>query len=151
MDKAEYAPHFQREQPRGVQNRRKKVIFGRSKDVSFEIEEGNTIGLIGAKRGGKVHSAENHISDYSSHKRRVRIKGRIGSLLEVGTGFHPELTGRDNVFLNGAILGMSRAEVKSKFADIVALCGVRTVHRYTGEALFEWHVRAPSLRGLGIS
>jgi homopolymeric O-antigen transport system ATP-binding protein len=94
--------------------------FWALKDVSFDIEEGNTIGLIGVNGAGKSTLLKIISRITAPTKGKVRIKGRIGSLLEVGTGFHPELTGRDNVFLNGAILGMSRAEVKRKFNDIVA-------------------------------
>ena len=94
--------------------------FWALKDVSFEIEEGNTLGIIGVNGAGKSTLLKIISRITAPTKGRVRIKGRVGSLLEVGTGFHPELTGRDNVFLNGAILGMSRAEVKSKFDEIVA-------------------------------
>jgi lipopolysaccharide transport system ATP-binding protein len=93
--------------------------FWALKDISFDIEEGNTIGLIGVNGAGKSTLLKIISRITAPTRGKVRIKGRIGSLLEVGTGFHPELTGRDNVFLNGAILGMSRAEVKRKFAEIV--------------------------------
>ena len=93
--------------------------FWALKDVSFEIDEGKTIGIIGVNGAGKSTLLKIISRITAPTKGRVRIKGRVGSLLEVGTGFHPELTGRDNVFLNGAILGMSRAEVKSKFDEIV--------------------------------
>jgi homopolymeric O-antigen transport system ATP-binding protein len=98
--------------------------FWALKDVSFEIEEGKTIGIIGVNGAGKSTLLKIISRITAPTKGRVRIKGRVGSLLEVGTGFHPELTGRDNVFLNGAILGMSRAEVKSKFDEIVAFSGI---------------------------
>ena len=62
----------------------------------------------------------------------AEIRGRVGSLLEVGTGFHPELTGRENIYLNGAILGMRKAEIERKFDEIVAFAEVENVHRYTG-------------------
>ena len=75
------------------------------------------------------------------------LRGRVGSLLEVGTGFHPELTGRENVYLNGAILGMRRAEIRRKFDEIVEFADVERVHRHAGEALLERDVRAARLRG----
>ena len=65
----------------------------------------------------------------------MRIKGRIASLLEVGTGFHPELTGRENIFLNGAILGMTKAEIRRKLDEIVAFAEIETLHGHAGETL----------------
>lgn len=93
--------------------------FWALKNVSFDIEQGKTIGLIGSNGAGKSTLLKIVSRITAPTRGFVRICGRVGSLLEVGTGFHPELTGRDNVFLNGAILGMSRAEVKGKFDDIV--------------------------------
>ena len=78
---------------------------------------------------------------------RAEIYGRVGSLLEVGTGFHQELTGRENIYLNGAILGMRKAEIDRKLDEIVAFSEVEQVPRYAGEALFERHVRAAGLCG----
>jgi lipopolysaccharide transport system ATP-binding protein len=93
--------------------------FWALKDVSFDIEQGKTIGLIGANGAGKSTLLKIISRITAPTQGTVKIKGRLGSLLEVGTGFHPDLTGRDNVFLYGAILGMNRAEVKRKFDDIV--------------------------------
>jgi lipopolysaccharide transport system ATP-binding protein len=93
--------------------------FWALKDVSFDIEPGKVIGLIGANGAGKSTLLKIISRITAPTTGSVKIHGRVGSLLEVGTGFHPELTGRDNVFLNGAILGMNRAEVRSKFDDIV--------------------------------
>ena len=81
----------------------------------------------------------------------MTIKGRVASLLEVGTGFHPELTGRENIYLNGAILGMTRAEIGRKFDEIVAFRRSREVSRHAGEALFERHVCSPCFCGGGTS
>lgn len=90
------------------------------KDVNFEVQEGERIGIIGANGAGKSTLLKilSRITEPTTGK--VRIKGCVSSLLEVGTGFHPELTGRENIFLNGAILGMTRQEVKRKFDEIVA-------------------------------
>jgi homopolymeric O-antigen transport system ATP-binding protein len=98
--------------------------FWALKDVSFEVEQGKTIGIIGANGAGKSTLLKIISRITAPTWGSVRLKGRVGSLLEVGTGFHPELTGRDNVFMNGAILGMSRAEVRRKFDDIVAFAAI---------------------------
>ncbi len=90
------------------------------KDVSFEIEQGDRVGLIGRNGAGKSTLLKILSRITAPTEGRIGIKGRVASLLEVGTGFHPELTGRENVFLNGAILGMKRREVARKFDEIVA-------------------------------
>ena len=101
-----------------------KGDFWALKDISLEINQGETVAIIGANGAGKSTLLKIISRITAPTAGRVRIEGRIGSLLEVGTGFHPELTGRDNVFLNGAILGMNRNEVKRKFDDIVGFAGL---------------------------
>lgn len=90
------------------------------KDISFNIEPGEVVGLIGHNGAGKSTLLKILSRIVQPSEGRFELYGRVGSLLEVGTGFHPELTGRDNVFLNGAILGMKRAMIERKFDEIVA-------------------------------
>lgn len=98
--------------------------FWALKEVSFKIYEGDVVGLIGKNGAGKstLLKVLSKITEPTSGK--AYLKGRVASLLEVGTGFHPELTGRENIFLNGAILGMKRSEIKRKFDEIVAFSGI---------------------------
>ena len=94
------------------------------KDINFEVKQGDVLGIIGKNGAGKSTLLKILSQVTGPTVGDIKVKGRIASLLEVGTGFHPDLSGRENVFLNGAILGMSKQEIKSKFDEIVAFSGV---------------------------
>lgn len=96
------------------------------KDINLEVKEGEVLGIIGKNGAGKSTLLKILSRVTKPTSGSIKIKGRIASLLEVGTGFHPELTGRENIFLNGAILGMSKDEIKRKFDEIVDFSGVGT-------------------------
>jgi lipopolysaccharide transport system ATP-binding protein len=106
----------------GPKHRRRHVgeQFLALDDVSFEVQQGDVVGIIGRNGAGKSTLLKILSQVTAPTAGQIKLYGRVASLLEVGTGFHPELTGRENVFLNGAILGMTKAEVRSKFDEIVA-------------------------------
>jgi len=112
-------PFKSNSQPKQVQE-----DFWALKDINIEIKEGDRIGIIGRNGAGKSTLLKILSRIVSPTAGKIKIRGRVASLLEVGTGFHPELTGRENIFLNGAILGMGRLEIQRKFDEIVAFSEV---------------------------
>jgi lipopolysaccharide transport system ATP-binding protein len=108
----------------GSKSANKQEEFWALNDVSFEIKKGEVIGIIGKNGAGKSTLLKILSQITKPTSGRIEISGRVASLLEVGTGFHPELSGRENIYLNGTILGMTRQEVKDKFDEIVAFSGV---------------------------
>ena len=106
--------------PMGTFRRKKDESFWALKDVSLEVKEGEVLGLIGRNGAGKTTLLKILSRITKPTTGWAEIRGRVGSLLEVGTGFHPELTGRENAFLSGAILGMPKSEIERKFDEIVA-------------------------------
>ena len=117
------------------------------KDVSFDLEEGRVLGIVGRNGAGKSTLLKILSRVTEPTEGTVTVRGRVGSLLEVGTGFHPELTGRENIYMNGAILGMKRAEIDQKFDEMVEFSEVSSIHRYACQTIFIWHVFAARVRG----
>src|SRR5207342_1671576 len=94
------------------------------RNLSFEVKQGEVVGIVGRNGAGKSTLLKIISRVTEPTEGRVLLRGRVASLLEVGTGFHPELTGRENIFLNGAILGMTQREIRRKFYEIVAFAEV---------------------------
>ena len=108
----------------GRESRRAQEEIWALRDVSFNVQEGEVLGVVGRNGAGKSTLLKVLTRITAPTEGRAEIRGRVGSLLEVGTGFHFELTGRENVFLNGAILGMTRREIRAKFDQIVSFAEV---------------------------
>jgi lipopolysaccharide transport system ATP-binding protein len=119
-----FLARFRRQAGRGGENPSQSSDFWALKDVSFSVQPGEILGIIGRNGAGKSTLLKLLSRITEPTEGHARLRGRVASLLEVGTGFHPELTGRENIYLNGAILGMTRAEIRSQFDEIVAFAEV---------------------------
>jgi lipopolysaccharide transport system ATP-binding protein len=115
---------FLKQKAKSVAGLEKKEDFWALKDVNFTVEKGEVVGIIGHNGAGKSTMLKILSQITPPTEGEIIMRGTVGSLLEVGTGFHPELTGRENIFLNGAILGMGRTEIASKFSRIVEFAGI---------------------------
>jgi len=104
--------------------RQKWTTFDALNDVTFSVAEGEALGIVGRNGAGKSTLLKLLTQVAAPTRGKIEFRGRVGSLLEVGTGFHPELTGRENIFLNGALLGMTRAEIRRRYDEIVDFSGV---------------------------
>jgi len=125
------------------------------RDASFEIEHGAVVGIIGRNGAGKSTLLKMLSRITEPTGGHAEVSGRLSSLLEVGTGFHPELTGRENVYLNGAVLGMKRKEIRSKFEEIVAFSGVEKfldtpVKRFSSGMLCNWSLAGSDPARTGV-
>ena len=129
---------------RKSERERERTIWA-LRDVSMDVAPGEMIGVVGKNGAGKTTLLRILARITEPSGGYVDVRGRLGSLLEVGTGFHPELTGRQNIYLNGSILGMRRAEIKAKFDEIVEFAESRQVLGHSGQTLFERDVRATRL------
>jgi lipopolysaccharide transport system ATP-binding protein len=117
-------PFLQVGQTNDRTNKEKVDFVWALKDINFEVDQGEVVGIVGRNGAGKSTLLKIITKITSPTTGKINIKGRIASLLEVGTGFHPDLTGRENVFMNGAILGMRKWEIQKKFDEIVDFAGV---------------------------
>jgi lipopolysaccharide transport system ATP-binding protein len=116
---------FHRSQPQHPHDANKTSYIWALKDVSFEVKQGEVVGMIGSNGAGKSTMLKVLSRITTPTEGRVDMYGKVGALLEVGTGFHPELTGQENIYLNGAVLGMSRVEIGRKFDEIVEFSGIK--------------------------
>ena len=114
--------------------------------VSFDVPAGRAFGIIGRNGSGKSTMLKLIAGIGKPTSGTVRVNGRVSALIELGAGFHPEISGRENVFINGMMLGLSKREIAARFDEIVSVCRARGLHRRAGQDLFVGHVHAARLR-----
>lgn len=119
--------------------------FWALKGVNFEVRRGDTVGIIGRNGSGKSTLLQIICGTLQPTTGEVAVRGRVAALLELGAGFNPEFTGRENVYMSASILGLSREQIDSKYDDIVAFADIGDF-RATGQNIFQWHVCATGIR-----
>ena len=112
------------------------------KDINFSVEQGEVLGIIGKNGAGKSTLLKNSISNHSPATGNIKMKGRVASLLEVGTGMHPEMTARQNIYLNGSLMGMRRHEITSKLDEIVGFAGIEKYIDTPNQKILLWNDRS---------
>ncbi|MFC1623653.1 polysaccharide ABC transporter ATP-binding protein, partial [Patescibacteria group bacterium] len=122
---AKHPFNFLKKKTKRIIGKETKEEFWALKDINFDVQKGETIGIIGSNGAGKSTLLKILTGITPPTTGEIKMHGKVASLLEVGTGFHPELSGRENIFLNGAVLGMSKKEIVEKFDDIVEFSGVK--------------------------
>ena len=137
---------------KGVLGRSRKADLDKNdfwvlRDVSFNVEPGEALGIIGQNGAGKSTTLKLLTKILKPTRGSCHVRGRVGALIEIAAGFHPDLTGRENVFLQGAIMGMRREEIRRHFDEIVEFAAVGRVHRHAGEALLKRDERTARLLG----
>ena len=114
--------------------------FWALRDINLEVPKGQTLGVVGRNGSGKSTLLQVIVGTLAATTGEVEVKGRVSALLELGSGFNPEFTGRQNVFFNGQLLGLKHQEIEERFDEIAGFCRYWRFYRSAGENLFQWDV-----------